>query len=77
LQDLFNKTIGPVVELHVVYNNAGQSKGMAVIAFARPQDGEAARQMYNGKIVDGRQYSSSFVLPPSAPLSITQQDTLG
>ncbi|EJF57379.1 hypothetical protein DICSQDRAFT_111837 [Dichomitus squalens LYAD-421 SS1] len=51
---LFSKTVGPVREVLMVYNSQGRSRGMAVVAFARPTDAAVARAKYNGKIVDGR-----------------------
>ncbi|KZT69958.1 hypothetical protein DAEQUDRAFT_233516 [Daedalea quercina L-15889] len=50
---LFAKTVGPVKDTFIVYNSQGNSKGMAVVTFARPGDAAVARQKYNGKIVDG------------------------
>ncbi|TFY56482.1 hypothetical protein EVJ58_g7619 [Rhodofomes roseus] len=46
--------VGPVKDSFIVYNSQGKSKGMAVVAFARPGDAAMARKKYNGKIVDGR-----------------------
>ncbi|KAM5531235.1 hypothetical protein V8D89_015101 [Ganoderma adspersum] len=51
---LFSRTVGPVKEVLMVYNSQGKSRGMAVVAFARPGDAAVARAKYNGKIVDGR-----------------------
>ncbi|KAF8648237.1 hypothetical protein AX16_006319 [Volvariella volvacea WC 439] len=54
VEELFRKTVGPVSEAFLVYNNQGHSKGMAVVHFTRPGDALLARQKYDGKIVDGR-----------------------
>ncbi|KAF9456466.1 hypothetical protein BDZ94DRAFT_1177637 [Collybia nuda] len=54
VEDLFKKTVGPLRECFLVYNSAGKSKGMAVVAFQRPGDAAAAKAKYDGKIVDGR-----------------------
>jgi len=51
---LFAKTVGPVKDTFLVYNSQGKSKGMAVVAFAKPESAALAREKYNGKIVDGR-----------------------
>ncbi|KAH9922537.1 uncharacterized protein B0H18DRAFT_879310 [Fomitopsis serialis] len=54
VQILFAKTVGPVKDTFIVYNSQGKSKGMAVVAFAKPESAALAREKYNGKIVDGR-----------------------
>jgi len=54
VQQLFEKTVGPVRECFVVYNSQGKSKGMAVVQFHRTTDAVVARQKYNGKFVDGK-----------------------
>jgi len=53
-QELFKKTVGPLKDFFLVYNNQGNSKGMAIVTFAKPGDAVLARQKYDGKIVDGR-----------------------
>ncbi|KAF7791638.1 hypothetical protein EIP86_002658 [Pleurotus ostreatoroseus] len=53
-QTLFVKTVGPVKEAFIVYNNQANSKGMAIITFQRSEDAMVARKKYNGKIIDGR-----------------------
>jgi THO complex subunit 4 len=60
LQDLFQKTVGPLKDSFLIYNSEGRSKGMAVVIFQRPGDAAVARTKYNGKIVDGRKY-----IPPA------------
>ncbi|KAG1745234.1 hypothetical protein EDB19DRAFT_1693269 [Suillus lakei] len=54
VEELFKKTIGPLKECFVIYNTQGRSKGMAVITFQRPGDAAAAREKYDGKLIDGR-----------------------
>lgn len=60
MQTLFSRTVGPVKEVLMVYNSQGKSRGMAVVAFARPGDAAVARAKYNGKIVDGSEYPHLF-----------------
>ena len=45
--------MGPVKDTFIVYNNQGNSKGMAIVSFARKEDAALARVKYNGKIIDG------------------------
>ncbi|KAI0261664.1 hypothetical protein BC834DRAFT_895358 [Gloeopeniophorella convolvens] len=54
LEDLFKRTIGPMKDVFLIYNNQGRSKGMAVVTFQRPTDAGLARTKYNGKVIDGR-----------------------
>ncbi|KAK7034536.1 hypothetical protein VNI00_012383 [Paramarasmius palmivorus] len=54
VEELFKKTVGPLKDSFIIYNNAGQSKGMAVVWFQRPNDAAVAKQKYDGKFVDGR-----------------------
>ncbi|KAI9063740.1 hypothetical protein FKP32DRAFT_1592145 [Trametes sanguinea] len=54
VKELFSRTVGPVKDVFMVYNSRGQSKGMAVVTFARGGDASVARAKYNRKIVDGR-----------------------
>ncbi|KAG1760773.1 hypothetical protein EDD22DRAFT_899712 [Suillus occidentalis] len=54
VEELFKKTIGPLKECFVIYNTQGRSKGMAIITFQRPGDAAAAREKYDGKLIDGR-----------------------
>ncbi|KAG1876313.1 hypothetical protein F4604DRAFT_1880620 [Suillus subluteus] len=61
VEELFKKTIGPLKECFVIYNTQGRSKGMAVITFQRPGDAAAAREKYDGKLIDG---SKLFKLAP-------------
>lgn len=57
------KTVGPVRDALLVYNNNGRSKGMGIVEFHRPGDAAVARQKYNGKTVDGRKFHL-FILAP-------------
>ncbi|TRM63561.1 hypothetical protein BD626DRAFT_456967 [Schizophyllum amplum] len=54
IEELFTKTVGPLREFFLIYNNQGRSKGMAVVGFQRKGDAAVARAKYNMKIVDGR-----------------------
>lgn len=52
--------MGPLRESFLVYNSQGKSKGMAVVVFQRPGDAVVARQKFDGKIVDGREFDAFF-----------------
>ncbi|KAI0064409.1 hypothetical protein BV25DRAFT_1823406 [Artomyces pyxidatus] len=54
VDELFKRTVGPLQDVFLVYNNKANSKGMAVVTFQRPGDAVAARVKYNGKTVDNR-----------------------
>ncbi|KAJ8693585.1 hypothetical protein PTI98_008566, partial [Pleurotus ostreatus] len=54
VEDLFKKTVGPLKEVVLVYNNQGKSKGLAIVSFQKTTDAAVARTKYHGKIVDGR-----------------------
>nr|GAT51268.1 RNA annealing protein [Mycena chlorophos] len=54
IEELFRKTIGPVRDLFLIYNSQANSKGMAVVTFQRLGDAVAARERFNGRVVDGR-----------------------
>jgi THO complex subunit 4 len=54
VEELFKRTIGPVKDLFIIYNNQARSKGMAVVTFHRPADAEVARSKYNSKVIDGK-----------------------
>jgi THO complex subunit 4 len=55
--------VGPVKEedTFIVYNNKGDSRGMAIVTFQREADAYAARTKYNGKLIDGRTYVGPFI----------------
>ncbi|TEB34360.1 hypothetical protein FA13DRAFT_1753875 [Coprinellus micaceus] len=73
VEELFRKTVGPVKECFLIYNSQGNSKGMAVVAFARATDAASAKTKYHGKIVDGRKPLKIEIvldeIPPAAPSS--------
>ncbi|KAI0252506.1 hypothetical protein BJV78DRAFT_1201136 [Lactifluus subvellereus] len=54
IEELFKRTIGPMKEMFIIYNNQGRSKGMAVVTFQRPTDAGLARSKYDGKVIDGK-----------------------
>ncbi|KAH7919047.1 hypothetical protein BV22DRAFT_1041269 [Leucogyrophana mollusca] len=54
IEELFQKTVGPLKEVFLIYNSQGRSKGMAVVAFQRSGDAAVARAKYDGKFIDGR-----------------------
>jgi THO complex subunit 4 len=58
VQELFQRTVGHVSDLFIIYNSKGLSKGMSIVTFASAKLAVIARQKYNGKLVDGR---ASFV----------------
>ncbi|KAF6745400.1 hypothetical protein DFP72DRAFT_51299 [Ephemerocybe angulata] len=54
VEELFRKTVGPVKDCFLIFNSQGNSKGMAVVSFAKTTDAASAKAKYHGKIVDGR-----------------------
>lgn len=72
VEELFKKTVGPLKDMFLVYNNQGKSKGMAVVTFARPEDAATARQKYDGKIVDGRRRIKIEVIYDGIPGPVDQ-----
>ncbi|KAI0322851.1 hypothetical protein OF83DRAFT_1090914 [Amylostereum chailletii] len=54
VEELFAKTVGPVKDKFLIYNNQGRPKGMAVVHFHKSEAAWIARKKYNGKVVDGR-----------------------
>ncbi|KAN0131670.1 hypothetical protein V8E53_010512 [Lactarius tabidus] len=54
LEELFKRTVGPIKELFIIYNNQGRSKGMAVVTFQRTTDAVSAQSKYDGKVIDGK-----------------------
>ncbi|KAI0052085.1 hypothetical protein FA95DRAFT_1484246 [Auriscalpium vulgare] len=54
VEELFKRTVGPMKDVFLIYNNKGKSKGMAIVTFARPGDARIARAKYDQKIVDNR-----------------------
>ena len=55
------KTVGPVREAFVVFNNQGHSKGMAVVSFYRHSDAVLAKNKYDQKVVDNRKSSCDIL----------------
>ncbi|KAF9449829.1 hypothetical protein P691DRAFT_798832 [Macrolepiota fuliginosa MF-IS2] len=72
VEDLFKKTVGPLKDMFLVYNNQGMSKGMAVVTFARPGDAAVAREKYDGKIVDGRRRIKIEIIYDGIPGPVDQ-----
>jgi THO complex subunit 4 len=54
VEELFKRTVGPVKDMFIIYNNQARSKGMAIVTFHRPADAGVARSKYNGKVIDGK-----------------------
>ncbi|KAI9458676.1 hypothetical protein BJY52DRAFT_1268950 [Lactarius psammicola] len=54
IEELFKRTVGPIKEMFIIYNNQGRSKGMAVVTFQRATDAVSARSKYDGKVIDGK-----------------------
>ncbi|KAI0032850.1 hypothetical protein K488DRAFT_48994 [Vararia minispora EC-137] len=54
VKDLFQRTVGHVKDLFLIYNNQGHSKGMSIVSFGSAKSAVLARQKYNGKLVDNR-----------------------
>jgi THO complex subunit 4 len=54
LEELFKRTVGPIKEIFIIYNNQGRPKGMAVVTFQRATDAVSARSKYDGKVIDGK-----------------------
>ncbi|KAI0078319.1 hypothetical protein K474DRAFT_1660535 [Panus rudis PR-1116 ss-1] len=54
VQELLEKTIGPITDVFLIYTAKGTSKGMAIVTFKKAESAASARQKYNNKIIDGR-----------------------
>jgi len=54
IEELFKRTVGPIKDMFIIYNNQGRSKGMAIVTFHRPTDAGVARTKYDGKVIDGK-----------------------
>ncbi|KAG6908940.1 hypothetical protein DXG01_002719 [Tephrocybe rancida] len=67
VEELFRKTIGPLRESFLIYNSQGNSKGMAVVTFARPADAAQAKAKYDGKVVDGRRPLKIEIITEGTP----------
>lgn len=72
VEELFKKTVGPLKDFFLVYNNQGNSKGMAIVTFAKPGDAVLARQKYDGKIVDGRRRIKIEMIYDDIPSPVEQ-----
>ncbi|KAF9262238.1 hypothetical protein L218DRAFT_929416 [Marasmius fiardii PR-910] len=68
VDELFNKTVGPLKGSFIIYNSAGRSKGMAVVWFQRPGDAAVAQAKYDGKFVDGRRPIRIEIISDSVPI---------
>lgn len=71
VEELFQKTVGPLREVLLVYNSQGRSKGMAVVAFQRAGDAAVAREKYNDKVVDGRRPIKIEIVTDEVPSAQT------
>ncbi|KAH7910264.1 hypothetical protein BJ138DRAFT_130302 [Hygrophoropsis aurantiaca] len=76
VEELFQKTVGPLKEAFLIHNSQGRSKGMAVVVFQRRGDAAVARAKYDGKFIDGRRPIKIEIVvdsnepaqpPPAAP----------
>jgi len=79
LEELFKRTVGPVKELFIIYNNQARSKGMAVVTFQRATDAVLAQSKYNGKVIDGKhKLKIELVTDGEEPLpqAVKEQPTL-
>jgi len=83
IEELFKRTVGPIKDMFIIYNNQGKSKGMAIVTFHRLTDAGVARSKYNGKVIDGKHKLKIELVtdndevsqqttkePPSAPPSL-------
>ncbi|KAF9073058.1 hypothetical protein BDP27DRAFT_1260678 [Rhodocollybia butyracea] len=75
VEELFNKTVGPLKESFLIYNSQGKSKGMAVVVFQRPGDAAVARTKYDGKFVDGRRPIRIEIVSESTPVPTNPSST--
>ncbi|TFK46865.1 hypothetical protein OE88DRAFT_1687269 [Heliocybe sulcata] len=69
VEELFQKTVGPLKDVLLVYNSQGRSKGMAVVTFQRSGDAAAARSKYHNKIVDGKRPIKIEIVVDDVPSS--------
>jgi len=53
IKELFHSTVGPLKDVTLHYDSAGQSKGVASVHFQRKGDGAKAYQQYNNRLIDG------------------------
>ncbi|GAB1519351.1 RNA-binding RNA annealing protein [Rhizoctonia solani] len=55
VNQLLTETIGPVVYAFVVYDARGMTKMSAVASFVDPEHASKAVELYNGKVIDGKE----------------------
>ncbi|KAH8827761.1 hypothetical protein DL96DRAFT_1815090 [Flagelloscypha sp. PMI_526] len=80
VDDLFNKTIGPVVpgRTAVMFSREAVPLGMAVVEFQKEADAIRSRERYNGKTIDGaRRLKIELVIDgnPKSQISATPTST--
>ncbi|CEL57478.1 hypothetical protein RSOLAG1IB_02219 [Rhizoctonia solani AG-1 IB] len=55
VNQLLTETIGPVIYAFVVYDVRGMTKMSAVASFVDPEHASKAVELYNGKVIDGKE----------------------
>ncbi|KAJ1311686.1 hypothetical protein OPQ81_010160 [Rhizoctonia solani] len=55
VNQLLTETIGPVIYAFVVYDVRGMTKMAAVASFVDPEHAAKAVELYNGKVIDGKE----------------------
>jgi len=73
VEELFQKTVGPLKDVLLVYNSQGRSKGVAVVSFQRTADAAVARSKYHNKIVDGKRPIKIEIVVDGIPSSSAAQ----
>jgi RNA recognition motif-containing protein len=61
VQDLFER-IGPVDELHLTYDRAGRSNGVAFVTYQSPQDAKRAIREFDGANAKGISTLGHYIL---------------
>ncbi|CAG8604486.1 2760_t:CDS:2 [Funneliformis caledonium] len=69
LEELFSEC-GTVKKVHIHYDRAGRSTGVADVVFEAPSEAEAALRKYDGKTLDGHQMRIKY-----APFKPAQRNT--
>jgi len=69
IEELFKRTVGPIKDMFIIYNNQARSKGMAIVTFHRPTDAGVARAKYDGKVIDGKHKLKIELVADSEELS--------
>ncbi|EJD51238.1 RNA-binding domain-containing protein [Auricularia subglabra TFB-10046 SS5] len=80
LYDLFKSMVGPVKTLFIIYNATGHHRGCAVVHFYHVEHASKARNLYHGKVIDGRNILRVQLItdPPSyTPLLSRIRDSNG